>query len=550
MLKPGLYFRTIKHLKPVQIRYRLWYLFRDWFRKLINHSRPFFLAREAFNLNFAPFIPKYSSFSIETSTSFSFTFLNKSHAFNEPIDWNFNNYGKLWMYNLNYFDYLLQNDINKEDGLALIRDFIRQIKNNREGLEPYPVSLRGMNWIKFLSRNNIKDNKINASLYAQYQLLLDNVEYHLLGNHLLENGCSLFFGAFYFKDPEFLKTARDILVNQLDEQILADGGHFERSTMYHCIMLERLLDCYNLLINNKWNDNTELEEKLGEKTKLMLGWVDLMTVDQRQKTVSGRPSAVKGLPLLNDAAKGIAASTSAIKIYANSLGILPKKVRLWESGYHRYKAGPFEIICDAGNIGPDYNPGHAHCDTFSFVLYHEGRPIIIDPGISTYENNEQRQMERSTAFHNTVQLDDKEQSETWGTFRVGRRAKVHDVEEQIDDNRNIWLSAWHDGFMKWGVKHKRSWIIEAARNRIIIRDHLIGSQKNNGWLRFHFHHSWNGKIASENQMIKLGNVKISFDRRRPLEIKTFNCPNGYHSYFKSHKVEVPFVNSISIFIEL
>src|SRR5699024_2403521 len=121
------------------------------------------------------------------------------HSFQEAINWNTTTHGKLWAYNLNYFDYLHQPGMTKKQGLELIDDFISQIEDNREGLEPYPISLRRINWIKFLSDHGIQDAAIDASLYAQYQILLDNLEYHLLGNHLLENGCSLLFGAYYFQ---------------------------------------------------------------------------------------------------------------------------------------------------------------------------------------------------------------------------------------------------------------------------------------------------------------------------------------------------------------
>src|SRR5699024_9499842 len=130
---------------------------------------------------------------------------NQPHTFRDSIDWNYNKYGKLWAYNLNYFDYLQQSDITKEQGLELIHDFIDQIEDNREGLEPYPISLRGINWIVFLSRHGVEDAGIDASLYAQYQILLDNLEYHVDGNHLLENGCSLLFGACYFQDDQLWK---------------------------------------------------------------------------------------------------------------------------------------------------------------------------------------------------------------------------------------------------------------------------------------------------------------------------------------------------------
>lgn len=73
-----------------------------------------------------------------------------------------------------------------------------------------------------------------------------------------------------------------------------------------------------------------------------------------------------------------------------------------------------ELLADVGSIGPDYQPGHAHADTFNFVLYLNERPIIVDTGTSTYEVNEIRFYERSTAAHNTVVVAGKNSSESMG----------------------------------------------------------------------------------------------------------------------------------------
>mgnify|MGYP000647957824 CR=1 FL=1 len=85
---------------------------------------------------------------------------------------------------------------------------------------------------------------------AQYVRLTDSLEYHLMGNHLLENAFSLLFRAYYFRNNQLFDTAKKILKTELSEQFLDDGGHFERSPMYHQIMLFRMLDCWNLTENN------------------------------------------------------------------------------------------------------------------------------------------------------------------------------------------------------------------------------------------------------------------------------------------------------------
>ena len=183
----------------------------------------------------------------------SFEFLNLKKEFSE-INWNYSTNGKLWTYNLNYFDFLNQENISKEEGLKLIRNYVSKYSELKDGLEPYPISLRGINWIKFLSRYYIREKNINKVLYNDYLRLVDNLEYHLLANHLLENGFSLLFGAYYFQDEKVYKKAKNILREQLEEQILADGGHYELSPMYHQIILHRVLDCINLVENNSWKD--------------------------------------------------------------------------------------------------------------------------------------------------------------------------------------------------------------------------------------------------------------------------------------------------------
>ena len=129
------------------------------------------------------------------------------------IDWNFDSYGKLWTYNLNYFDFLLQEGITVDAGLELMQDYLKKASYRKDGIEPYPTSVRGINWIKFLSIHHISMEHLNTLLFRDYCRLLDNLEYHLLGNHLLENGFSLLFGAIYFGDEKFERAARRILAS-------------------------------------------------------------------------------------------------------------------------------------------------------------------------------------------------------------------------------------------------------------------------------------------------------------------------------------------------
>ena len=173
---------------------------------------------------------------------------------------------------MNYFDFLNQNKLNVDKGLDLILDYIKEDSSLIEGKEPYPISLRGINWIKFLSENNIQKKEINFILYNHYKILLKNIEFHLLGNHLLENGFSLLFGSYYFQNFKFYKKSKKLLYTQLNDQILSDGAHFELSPMYHQIILNRLMDCIFLIQKNSWVSDETLLFFLRAKAEKMLSY--------------------------------------------------------------------------------------------------------------------------------------------------------------------------------------------------------------------------------------------------------------------------------------
>jgi len=453
------FYNTVKFLKAKQIYYRLYYLLRSRFRKLVG-SEP--LLSKNSNA-----IPLKLEKSMHIADCYfgdrAFKFLNLSKRFEEHIDWNYSEYGKLWTYNLTYFDFLTQS--YSDDQLVLIKDFLNNLNQAKDGLEPFPLSLRGMNWIKFLSYNDIQDQEINDALYAQYYLLLDNIEYHLLGNHLLENGFSLLFGAYYFQDEPLYTKAKKILLEDLEEQILKDGAHFELSPMYHQIMLFRLLDSINLIQNSHWKQQ-ELLEFLEKKAELMLGWI---------KTISYKDGSI---PLLNDSTNGIAPKTEELLAYAQRLNLPIQAVQLGESGYRKITTDVYEMVVDVGNIGPDYIPGHAHSDTFSFELRRGGKPFIVDTGLSTYESNERRTLERSTASHNTVEINGQDQSEVWGGFRVANRARVIYLKE--DDN---FIETTHDGYKNDNIWHTRKWTYHSTT--IVIEDDL--NKRAQAIARFHFH---------------------------------------------------------------
>ena len=429
---------------------------------------------------------------------------------------------------MNYFDFLNQSDIVQSEALLLIKDYVKRFDELKDGLEPYPISLRCINWIKYLSKEKIQDQVINKSLYNQYLRLLDNLEYHLLGNHLLENGLSLLFGAYYFKDEVLYSNAKKIIEEELEEQILQDGAHFELSPMYHQIILDRILDCISLLKKNSWKDDLVFFSLLELKSVEMMSW--LIQVTFKDGTI----------PMVNDSAFEIAPDTLSLIKYGKELKIISRNIELSDCGYRKFNGDSYQLFADVGQIGPSYQPGHAHADTFSFIFY-SNKPIIVDPGISTYNMGEIRELERSTKYHNTVTVNDENSSIVWAGFRVAKRAKV-----TIEKDNYNQLKASHDGYKAIGIKHTRDFHIDGSD--ILIRDFINKNKKSNA--HFHFHPDCKLEVDYSNNEVKVDNVVITFNGAIELIQKTYLYAFGYNNRLQADKISVTFKNKLETKIKI
>ena len=520
------YYHTLKPLKFVQIKYRAFYIIRNRYRKLINFKRSWktdFPTPQV--LNFEESIPSYARYQAGST----FIFLNQKKEFINQIDWNFSGFGKLWTYNLTYFEYLNQEDISVDSGLKLIHDFIDNVENIDDGLEPFPISLRIINWIKFIIKNNIKDQKVEENLFAQVKVLSKNLEYHLLGNHLLENGFAMLFASYYFQNSSFFKIAKEILVPELEEQILDDGAHFELSPMYHQLMLFRILDSTNLIKNNLDVPHENLLTFFTDKASRMLGWLNQITFTNGN------------IPLVNDCARGIAPSTDQLNKYCKSLNVLPLQQKLNKSGYRKFENRNYEIVVDVGQVGPTYIPGHGHADIFNFVLYINQSPFIIDTGTSTYEKNKLRFEERSTFAHNTVQINTLEQSDVWGGFRVGKRASVEILEEEKNKIRAV-----HNGFKKISGLHERGF--EFLEKEIVITDTFVKTEGSKIAI-FNFAPSIKIKSRTDNT-ISTDQATISFNNVTEISILSSHASPEFNLKKESTKVLVRFDNLLTTTIKM
>jgi uncharacterized heparinase superfamily protein len=520
------YYYTVRLLQTRQIVYQLYY--RCF--KLLPQSFKFLSKKHQ---NIRPWQQQAWSSPTYTTPRLSpegeLTILDEDVCFEHTQVWQDPNRSKLWLYNLHYFDVL--NTAEASAHVALLHTFIeRWIHDNPpcqgNGWEPYPLSLRLVNLVKWFSKHPklIKPTWL-ISLEMQAHALSKQTEYHILANHVFANAKALVFCGAYLEGPRadfYIQKGLKILDKETDEQFLSDGGHFELSPMYHSILLWDLCDLVNLAHHSGLLSLQNRQLKWRKIIEQALIWLDTMT----------HPDG--NISFFNDAAFNIAPTLSNIKHYAEQLKITPPPKKnmthktnplllhwLKDSGYIAVNLNPTsKAIMDVANIGPDYQPGHAHADTLSFELTLHGQRLCVNSGTSTYTQSPQRQHERSTKAHNTVNINHEDSSEVWAGFRVARRAYPQSltVNQQPE---YITISCSHDGYSRLPNKniHTRAWTF--SKQEILIHDTITGAF-NDAESRLYFHPDVHVVLKQETVHCYLKNnqeVLISFSGSQQLRLE-------------------------------
>ena len=472
-----LYFNTVKYLKFNQIFYRVYYALIKKNPKFIRIEKNIIISSPKYWISQSLYDNKKISKSLEAN------FLNKRVKLDLPDDWNNEGLGKLWVYNLHYFDFLSSNYVEHSNEFCI--NFInRWIEDNPPSLnigwDPYPTSLRIVNIIKAYFGGLKLDKKIINSLYIQSIHLKKNKEKHLLGNHYFVNLKALLFAGVAFKEKSWIKEVEKELLIQIDEQILNDGAHFELSPMYHSLMLVDMLDIFNLCVAFPEMVSDQLESLVKKHISKMLTFMETMS----------HPNG--GLSFFNDSVDGVAPTKVKIESYAKKSGfkINPINTKKYytidniSSGYFCSVADRTKLIFDASAVGPNYIPGHAHADTLSFELSIGVQRVFVNSGTSEYALSNKRYNQRKTRYHNTVEVDGKDSSQVWSSFRVANRAKIISRNSELNNDHGIVLYGSHNGYksLLGGCIHSRQ--LTFNEDSLFVRDYLDGSFE---YARSHFY---------------------------------------------------------------
>lgn len=467
------YWDTVRYLRVTQITGRLRFRF---FRPRLS-SAPTPAPRLRTGVWVTPITRAPSMMGPDT-----FRFLNSVDDVPTAADWNDTRRPKLWTYNLHYFDDLSARDVTTRAAWH-VRLLTRWIAENPPvagcGWDPYPTSLRIVNWIRWCVGGGEPPAGFARSLALQARWLAQRVEFHIEANHLFVNAKALVMAGTWFAGDEadrWRALGLRILATEVPRQVLADGAHYERSPMYHALILEDMLDLLNASAAWPQCIPETMRATLAASASRMLGWLSSMTHRDG------------GIAFFNDAAFGIAPALAELVAYADRLGVAIGATfpRAADSGYVRAEAGDAVVLIDVAPIGPDAQPGHAHADTLSFEMSLGQQRVLVNSGTSTYDIGPLRAFERSTAAHNTVEINGCDSSEVWSSFRVARRARVHGIDLQ-EGPAGMSIVAAHTGYERLPGKpwHRRRWSLQPGR--LVIEDEVSEHGVRKAVARFHFH---------------------------------------------------------------
>jgi hypothetical protein len=358
-----------------------------------------------------------------------------------------------------------------------------------------------------------------GSLWEQAAHLRDHLEWDLRANHLMRDAVGLVWAGRFFAEERargWLRTGTRLAVEQAVEQVLPDGGHFERSPMYHLHVMEDLLSLALLI------------EDAGARQTLQDTWRRMAETLRWLRHPDG------DLALFNDGGlQGTDRVARMLELGAR-LGAepgadLPQGGRHFaDTGLAVWHGDPWSVFFDVGPVGPVCQPGHAHADTLSVECSFRGRRLFVDPGTYAYDLDERRRYDRSTAAHNTVVLDGHDSSEVWHIFRVGRRADPRAVEVDFSAG-GLRATAAHTGYDHLPGRPRPTRFLEiGCDGKLTLTDRVEGHGRHRVEGGFLLGPGWIAEDDAGGWVLRNEAARVRLHLRAPEGTRLFQESRPYH----------------------
>ena len=173
------------------------------------------------------------------------------------------------------------------------------------------------------------------------------------------------------------------------------------------------------------------------------------------------------------------------------------------------------MLVDAGSLGYLSIAAHGHADALAVCLSVAGREFLVDPGTYTYHGKpEWRKYFRSSLAHNTVTVDEQDQSEQGGGFMWVQHAQAKCIDFMAGTNNDTFIGE-HDGYARLSdpVIHERK--ISRDGTSIDITDTLKCSAFHSAKRCWHFSEQCTVTVSGSQVRVENEGIKIFMTANDP-----------------------------------
>ena len=423
------------------------------------------------------------------------------------------------------------------------------------------LAFRALSWIwaieLFVDPNDDSDERaaspwlvdLLTGLDRQLTQIERNLSYYFSPNtHLLGEALALYVAGRAL--PELAasgrraRLGREILVTQMSRQIAIDGGHAERSMHYH----RYTLDFYLLALAIACITDDPIAAAFEATVGRLASAARLLANDAGRLPNIGDDDGGMLLPIagryLDDIRDSLALAATLVDRPELQIGPSPEET-LWmlahpmfdgartrsldgrndrhtdpgvrrattlsgalpDTGYYisRSDAGD-HLVIDGGAHGYQ-NGGHAHADALSLTLSIGPAPLLIDPGTAVYTIDPVlRDRMRSTALHNTLELNGVSQSEPDGPFHWRRTASTTVHRWRTTAGLDYFDGA-HDGYAPF--VHRRR-VLSLHGELLVVADFVDGTGDCTAAVHWHLSPDWNVDVNGQSAMLSTASDRITF----------------------------------------
>lgn len=327
------------------------------------------------------------------------------------------------------------------------------------------------------------------------------------GNHYTANATGLVFGGLFFGRGRYAdrwqREGWAILSTEIKLQVYADGVDFEASIPYHRLITELFL----LPALYRKRLGLSIEAVYQERLEAMASFTAAYTKPDGTVPLWGDADDARALPFgsqtINDhryliGLIGIVFSNTKLThafsgpreeifwfLGKDACDTLPSETVPWSStafskgGFYVMRQKTDHIFIDCGPIGLAGRGGHGHNDCLAFEAVLDGVPLVSDCGAYLYTGSYiERNVFRSTAYHNTPQIDGEEINRFIRPdylWNLHYDAIPQVLKWQVKEDYAVFIGE-HHGYarLRSPVKPRRLILLDFKLHGLYIEDQFIG----------------------------------------------------------------------------